>query len=203
MYFSWTDIEGIHGEHFIKEKPEQTAFSNLVGTSQLDTQQPIQSLELLEITDQPYNWINQTTLFNARTGKQKKGITEEEAQQVANRFMLPGLKVDGIIRIEEVDDHHEYRGRPLSVYEISYKTPLNLKAYAAFENGAFQMVRFRDLRWLDFLWMTNTMDYQGRDDSNSVVHRAFSLLGLITVLGGFTLWFTGSPSVKKIKKNIY
>ena len=34
MYFSWTDIDEIHGDHFKKEIPEQTAFSDLVGSSQ-------------------------------------------------------------------------------------------------------------------------------------------------------------------------
>ena len=33
--------------------------------------------------------------------------------------------------------------------------------------------------------MTHTMDYQGRDNFNTIVLRAFSLLGLITVLSGF------------------
>ena len=56
--------------------------------------------------------------------------------------MLPGLKVAGIKRIDEVDNHHEYRSGPLPAYEISYETPQNLKAYVAMENGAFQTVRF-------------------------------------------------------------
>ena len=33
----------------------------------------------------------------------------------------------------------------------------------------------RDWRWFDFLWMTNTMDYQRRDDFNTLLLRAFSL----------------------------
>lgn len=200
MYFSWTDIDEIHGDHFKKEIPELPAFSNLLGTSQLETPAPIQSLELLEIGGQPYYWINETMLYNARTGRKKTEITQQEARQVASRHMLPELKVAGIELIEEVGNHHEYRGRPLPAYEISYETPQNLKAYVALENGAFQAVRYRDWRWFDFLWMTHTMDYQGRDDFNTIVLRAFSLLGLITVLSGFTLWYISSPSIRKIRK---
>jgi hypothetical protein len=65
-------------------------------------------------------------------------------------------------------------------------------------DGSFQTVRHRDWRWFDFLWMTHTMDYEGRDDFNTTVLRAFSLLGLITVMSGFSLWFTSSPSIRKI-----
>ena len=201
MYFSWTDIDEIHGDQFKNEEPKQTAFSDLLGTGQLDSKQPIQSLELLEIAEEPYYWINEAKLYNAKTGEGKEGITKEEAQEVAQRYILPELKIAAIKRIEEVGDHHEYRGRPLPAYEISYETPQNLKAYVAVENGAFQTVRHRDWRWFDFLWMTHTMDYDTRDNFNTIVLRAFSLLGLITVLSGFLLWYISSPTLRKLIKN--
>ena len=114
--------------------------------------------------------------------------------------MLPELKVSDIQVINTVSDHHEYRGRPLPAYEISYNTPQNLKAYVAVENGAFQTVRHRNWRWFDFLWMTHTMDYDTRDNFNTLLLRSFSLLGLITVLSGFLLWFISSPTVRRLKK---
>ncbi|MFT7082029.1 MAG: hypothetical protein ACJAT0_000500 [Nonlabens sp.] len=200
MYFSWTDIDEIHGDQFKKEVPNQTAFLDLLGSSELNIQEPIQSLELLDIANSPYYWINETVLYNARTGAKKIELTADEAIKVAERYMLSDLELDHIQRIVSVDDHHEYRGSPLPAYEISYKTDENLKAYVAIENGAFQTVRHRDWRWFDFLWMTHTMDYQGRDDFNTIVLRVFSLLGLITVLSGFLLWFTSSPTIRKIKK---
>ncbi|ASV30912.1 MULTISPECIES: PepSY domain-containing protein [Flavobacteriaceae] len=199
MYFSWTDIDEIHGDQFKKQEPKQMVFSDLLGTGQLNSMQPIQSLELLEIAEEPYYWINEAKLYNAKTGEGKEGITKEEAQEVAQRYMLPELKIAAIKRIEEVGNHHEYRGRPLPAYEISYKTDENLKAYVAIENGAFQTVRHRDWRWFDFLWMTHTMDYDTRDNFNTIVLRAFSLLGLITVLSGFLLWYISSPSVRRMK----
>ena len=47
--------------------------------------------------------------------------------------------------------------------------------------------------------MTHTMDYEGRDNFNASILRLFSLLGLITVLSGFLLWFVSSKTLKKIK----
>ena len=200
MYFSWTDIDEIHGDQFKKEAPVQTSFNDLLSTSQLAINEPVHSLELLEIANEPYYWINEAQLYNARTGQRKNGISKKEAQQVASRYMLNDLEIAKIQLVYSVSPHHEYRGRTLPAYEISYETPQNLKAYVAVENGAFQTVRHRDWRWFDFLWMTHTMDYQGRDNFNTLLLRAFSLLGLITVLSGFVLWYISSPSIRKLKK---
>lgn len=197
LYFSWTDIDEIHGDHFRQLPPDRTSFSNLLGTSSLQGIKEITSLELLEIAGRPYYWINDTHLYNARTGEPKERVSQEEALQVAQRHMRPSLMVSSVSKIDEVGPHHEYRGRPLPAYEISYETAENLKAYVAVENGEFQTVRHRNWRWFDFLWMTHTMDYQGRDNFNTLVLRAFSLLGLVTVLSGFLLWFTSSPSIRK------
>tara|TARA_R110001632_G_scaffold125919_1_gene239396 strand:- start:1403 stop:1831 length:429 start_codon:yes stop_codon:yes gene_type:complete len=139
-------------------------------------------------------------LVNAKTGALKAEISEQDALQVAGRNMLPELKVKSIERIEEVGGHSEYRGGPLPAYAISYKTPENIKAYVSIKDGSFQTIRHRNWRWFDFLWMTHTMDYQGRDNFNTFLLRAFSLLGLITVLSGFTLWYISSPTMRKIKK---
>ncbi|MEK9559380.1 MAG: hypothetical protein VW010_01545, partial [Flavobacteriaceae bacterium] len=73
-------------------------------------------------------------------------------------------------------------------------------AYVSIIDGSFQTVRHRDWRWFDFLWMTHTMDYQTRDDFNTLLLRSFSLLGLITVLSGFVLWGVSSPTIRRFTK---
>lgn len=201
IYFSWTDIDEIHGDQFRQEPVEKTAFINLISPTEIKVD-AITSLELREIAGEPYYWVNHRQLVNAKTGVLKAEISEQDALQIAQRNMLPELKVKSIHRIEEVGNHHEYRGRPLPAYTISYETHENIKAYVSVKDGSFQTLRHRDWRWFDFLWMTHTMDYQGRDDFNTFVLRAFSLLGLITVLSGFTLWYISSPTMRKIKKGL-
>tara|TARA_R110000850_G_scaffold155997_1_gene280210 strand:- start:126 stop:464 length:339 start_codon:yes stop_codon:yes gene_type:complete len=110
--------------------------------------------------------------------------------------------VANIEKITKVDDYHEYREKLLPAYVISYDTNEALKAYVSVTDGKFQTVRHRAWRWFDFLWMTHTMDYETRDNFNTIVLRAFSLLGLITVLSGFLLWYTSSPTIRKVKKKI-
>ena len=198
LYFSWTDIDEIHGDHFRNMEYEPIAFNDLIGLSDVDVPANISSLSLREIADNPYYWINNEFLVDARTGKLKKGITEQEALQVAQKQMAPDLKVKSVEVLSETDKHHEYREKKLPAYVISYDSPESIKAYVSVEDGSFQTVRHRNWRWFDFLWMTHTMDYEGRDDFNTTVLRVFSLLGLITVLSGFLLWFTSSPSVRKL-----
>ncbi|MEJ2585424.1 MAG: hypothetical protein P8Z38_10405 [Robiginitalea sp.] len=196
LYFSWTDLDEIHGDHFKRGEILQTGFTGLPGTDLLALDQPVRSLELLEIGGNPYYWIDEATLYNARTGEKRNGISPEEALQVASRHMRPDLEVTEVKMIREVDAHHEYRGKPLPAYEIRYATPENLKAYVAVANGAFQTVRHRNWRWFDFLWMTHTMDYNTRDDFNTTLLRAFSLMGLVTVISGFVLWYISSPTLR-------
>ena len=48
--------------------------------------------------------------------------------------------------------------------------------------------------------MTHTMDYNTRDDFNTTLLRAFSLMGLVTVLSGFVLWYISSPTLRRWKR---
>ena len=197
MYFSWTDIDEIHGDHFRKAHVHPTSFSDLSGLSEIASGEEIHSVQLKDIAGEPYYWLNNEKLIHARSGKVKKEISRDEAEEIANKFMLDSLKVSGVERITSTGDHHEYRGGPLPAFVISYAGPENVKAYVSALDGTFKSVRYRDWRWFDFLWMTHTMDYDTRDDFNTTVLRAFSLLGLITVLSGFVLWFISSPTMLK------
>ncbi len=197
LYFSWTDLDEIHGDHFKKEK-EQVSFTNLININDLEFDDPIKTFELREIADLPYYFINDSILFNAYNGNQKDSISVEEAIKISNKNILDKYKISSVAKIYEVGNHHEYRGKPLPAFVISYEGSEKLKSYVSIIDGKFQTVRHRDWRWFDFLWMTHTMDYETRDDFNNKLIRAFSLLGLITVMSGFLLWFISSKTVRKI-----
>jgi len=197
LYFSWTDLDEIHGDHFKKVK-EQVSFTNLININELEFDDPIKTFELREIADLPYYFINDSILFNAYNGNLKDSISVEEAIKISNKNILDIYKISSVDKIYEVGNHHEYRGKPLPAFVISYEGAERLKSYVSIIDGKFQTVRHRDWRWFDFLWMTHTMDYETRDDFNNKLIRAFSLLGLITVMSGFLLWFISSKTVRKI-----
>jgi hypothetical protein len=197
LYFSWTDIDEIHGDHFLQLEKAPPSFSNLIGLEALHT--PIHEIDLIAIGNAPYYWINDTALYDAQTGQPLDEISEAQAMAIASAHVIPSLQATGITKITETDAHHEYRGRPLPAYVISYDHPENIKAYVAAKSGAFQRVRHESWRWFDFLWMGHTMDYQGRDDFNNFLLRAFSLFGLFTVMSGFVLWGISSPTLRKLR----
>ena len=199
LYFSWTDLDEIHGDHFKKEK-EQVSFTNLININDLEFKDPIKSFELREIADLPYYFINDSILFNAYNGNLKDSISLEEAIKISNKNILDKYKISSVDKIYEVGNHHEYRGKPLPAFVILYEGAEKLKSYVSIIDGKFQTLRHRDWRWFDFLWMTHTMDYETRDDFNNKLIRAFSLLGLITVMSGFLLWFISSKTIRRIFK---
>ena len=200
LYFSWTDIDEIHGDQFKNLEYKPKVFNNLISPSELNVSNGVKTIELRDINNSPYYWINNKQLYNAINGDVKNSITKEEALYVAKNYMKSDLKVMTIEQINEVDKHHEYREKLLPAYVITYQTDEALKTYVSINDGKFQTVRHRSWRWFDFLWMTHTMDYEGRDNFNTIVLRTFSLLGLITVLSGFLLWYISSPSVRKLLK---
>jgi|TARA_B110000908_G_C10128153_1_gene390892 hypothetical protein len=200
LYFSWTDIDDIHGDHFKNMEYVPKAFNNLISPSQLNISKGINTIELRDLNNVPYYWVNKEQLYNAIDGSLKRKITKDEALYVAKLNIKNGLEVESIVQINEAGKHHEYRKKLLPAYVVSYKSNEAIKAYISINDGKFQTVRHRDWRWFDFLWMTHTMDYDGRDNFNTIVLRAFSLLGLITVLSGFLLWFTTSTSIRKLLK---
>jgi uncharacterized iron-regulated membrane protein len=198
LYFSWTNIDEIHGDHFKAPDHEPKRFYELISPSELDVEDGIKSLELREIANVPYYRINDEILYNAENGKLKHKVTEQEALSVAQVHMSPELVVENIQLVNETNAHHEYRNKSLPVYVISFKHNDKIKAYVSAKDGKFQTVRHRSWRIFDFLWMTHTMDYRSRDNFNTFVLRAFSFLGLITVLSGFILWFISSKTIRKI-----
>tara|TARA_A200000113_G_scaffold221748_1_gene234126 strand:- start:1437 stop:2138 length:702 start_codon:yes stop_codon:yes gene_type:complete len=202
LYFSWTNLDEIHGDHYKNLEYEPLSFENLISPSLINTKEAINTLEIRDINKKPYYFVNKKWLFSARSGIRKNELTKNEALYIANKFMKEGLEVKSIEKITEVGKHHEYRKKLLPAYVISYKSDDNLKAYVSISDAKFQSIRHRSWRWFDFLWMTHTMDYEGRDNFNTITLRAFSLLGLITVLSGFTLAFVTTPKLMRFfKKN--
>ena len=197
LYFSWTNLDEIHGDQFKNLNYQPIAFDSLISPSSINHYEAINKIEIRDIKKEPYFLINESFLYNARTGKLKNKISEEDAIYIANNHMKEGLEISSIETIYETGKHHEYREKLLPAYVINYKSNENIKAYISIENAKFQTVRHRDWRWFDFLWMTHTMDYEGRDDFNNTVLRIFSLLVLITVMSGFSLWFVSSPTIRK------
>jgi len=198
LYFSWTNIDEIHGDHFRKELPPTFVYKNLIDIDSIP--EKINNISLVEISETPFYWVNKKYLYNARNADFKNEISKKEALWVSKKYMRDDLKVLKVEKIKKVGNHHEYRGNPLPAYAIFYDHPQDIVAYVDAKSGIFQKVRYSSWRIFDFLWMGHIMDYQGRDNFNNLLLRIFSLFGIFTVVSGFLLWGISSPTLKKIFK---
>ena len=199
IYFSWNDIDEIHGDH-LREFPEpDIEIGNVISPSKIillnDATVTIKKAELIEIFDKPYYRIrwqdqnsSQTGLFNARTGNLRKPLTIREAERLSNSQFRPDASIQETNFIEKVPEGHEYRHQPLPAWQIIYNDKAQTRVYVS--AGLGEVVRFRTerWRWFDWLWMWHIMDYDQRDNFNNVLLQSFSILGLVTILSGFILF---------------
>lgn len=198
LYFTWTDLDEIHGDHFLKDDSGKKTVSSQ-NFNLLSDAMNIYSLELKFLNQEAYFWVNDSILIHAQSGISKPKISEEEAKFIAKNKIKAEYQIENVHFLTETDPHHEFRGKNLPVWQIEFEGIENLTAYIHAENGDFQTLRHREWRWFDFLWMTHTMDYETRDDFNNTLIRTFSIFGLLTVSSGFLLFFL-TINLKRKKK---
>ncbi|MDQ3393088.1 MAG: hypothetical protein M3512_03075 [Bacteroidota bacterium] len=141
--------------------------------------------------------IIKTHLAHAETGIPRSPITENEAILIAKQKIKGYPEVEKIAYLESVGAHHEYREKTLPAWAITFSGKNKVTVYIASELGTFQSIRHNQWRIFDFLWMLHTMDYQGRDNIGNILLKVFSLVGLITILSGFTLYLISSPTWRR------
>ncbi|MFN5374782.1 MAG: hypothetical protein ACK492_00325 [Chitinophagaceae bacterium] len=220
LYFSWNDIDEVHGDFQMKRVPLLSSDIQLVSPSiVLDSIKKIHridslvSIQLIDILGKPVYQVRcisalhdmqthtdhhdlMNHLADAQTGQLRSPLSEQEAVAVAKRHFIDNAEVVKIEKVDSIHAHHEYRSGELPAYAISFEHPSKTTVYVATELGTVQ--KFRNDKWrvFDFLWMLHTMDYEGRDNFGNILLRAFSVFGLITVLSGFLLYFISSKRFK-------
>lgn len=204
LYFSWSDIDEIHGDFERKQPPLLSGTVSMISPThalQINSITPdsLHSVQVLNILQTPYYSIRYivddretTVLANAQTGKVREEISKEEAIAVAKENFIQNTPVASVEYVREVSKHSEYRGRPLPAWKITFQHPSNTNVYVSSQLGRVETFRNKKWRTFDLLWMFHTMDYSGRDNINNWVLRAFSIFGFVTILSGFVLFFVSS-----------
>ena len=218
LYFSWTDLDEIHGDHLMRPRAHIPASAVLVSpaavieriraTTRVDS---ITGIELTSVLGRPTWRVNYLSvaagraerrrqLADATTGALRGPLSRHEAVTAATAAYAGTAPMTSVeyLTAGNVGRHHEYRAQPLPAWAVHFGDEEGATAYVPAELG--QVLRIRNDRWrvFDFLWMLHTMDYEGRDDFNNLVLRTFSVLGLLTVLSGFTLFvLTSRPVLRR------
>ena len=213
LYFSWSNLDTIHGDHLKRPVAALSASLSLVSpTVSLKALQQrgidsVASVQLIELNGHPVYQITypmqhgahtrlHTQLADARTGALRPALSQNEATALARQRFAGVPTIDRVEYLTHTNGHHEYREKPLPAYAVTFRQPVHATVYVAAELGTVQSVRTDPWRLFDFLWMLHTMDYEGRDDINNDLLRAFSILGLLTILSGFALYAVSSPQIR-------
>jgi hypothetical protein len=215
IYFSWNDIDNVHGDH-MRKSPHFISASSAFASPDKSIQElkasttvdSIHSIQLISVVGKPLYQILYFSghtgdvhhhvhykLADATTGQLRGPLTKDEAVAIAKDYVVSSANLKEVTLVENTDGYHEYRERPLPAYAIAFENP-DCTVYISSERGTFQTIRHDQWRAFDFLWMFHTMDYESRDDINNWLLRIFSIFGLLTVLSGFVLYFISSRTLK-------
>jgi len=218
LYFSWSNLNEIHGDHL--KRPGEALPVNPSLASPADAiralglrpgQDELTGVQLIQVLGKPLYQLNyrlahgnnhrmaHTRLVDAETGALRPDLSREEAIALARQRFNGPADIEQVDYLTKTDSHHEYREKPLPAWAITFKQPAHATVYVAAALGTVQSVRTDPWRVFDWLWMVHTMDYQGRDDINNGILRAFSILGLVTILSGFALYGISSPQLRRKK----
>jgi len=221
LYFSWTDLDEVHGDPLHVRQPLLRGDAALASPADVlgrirasESVDSLASVELVRVLDTPMYRIAYFTrgsggpvrkvrLADASSGTLRAPLGRDEALHAARAEFAHEAPVRSVEYLTpgDIGRHHEYREQPLPAWAVSFDHPSGATAYVAAELGT--VVRIRNGKWrtFDFLWMLHTMDYRGRDDFNNLVLRAFSVLGLMTVLSGFALFVaTSRPVLNRVRR---
>lgn len=215
-FFAWSDMDQIRGDFNKKPTPAFSDFKNwkspeIVFNELKSIKNPdsIKSFKAIDVLGEPVYQVAyykkpalKYALFYAVSGKFRKSLSEQEAGKLAMSLFTPKSEIDNVelLTSENVNRHHEYRNQPLPAYAVSFKHPSGTVVYISAEMG--EVLKFRNNNWriFDFFWMMHTMDYRGRDNFGNILLRVFSLLGLLTILSGFWMFFQSWKYAGKRKK---
>jgi len=137
-------------------------------------------------------------LADAATGRLREPVGREEAVAIAAADFTAPAEVAAVERVTETAADSEYRGGPLPAYRVDFDHPLGTRIYVSADRGVVTARRNDRWRVFDFLWMFHIMDFQARDDFNTLLLQLASALGLVTVLSGFVLAAVTSPRLRRI-----
>ena len=212
IYFSWSDMDQIHGDHqrahihpISANKPLFELQKIIDSLKTKDTVNFIFDTRLVQILNEPFYQIHYSAkhdrekkvqLADAYSGKLRGPLTKKEAIEVAKNSFKDESKIESVEYLTSTNGHHEYRENPLPAYAVTFDHPTKTTVYVSSQLGTVQKFRNNNWRVFDFLWMLHTMDYQTRDNLSNILLRAFSIFGLITILSGFLLFFL---TIKKVK----
>lgn len=213
LYFSWNNMDDVHGETLLDKTEHNFHFSYDQRTTDLLAHleewdsQPILSVEGVVVNQDSLLRItraNDVKFVNLTDKKIQEALTKDESVALVKSRLYEDLDIANVnyLTEKEITKGHEYRGGALPAYAITLKHPTNTTVYVHPKTAKITKVRNDNWRRFDFLWMLHVMDFETRDHITNWTLRIFSILGLLTILSGLYLFYISSPTIRKFKTRL-
>lgn len=214
IYFSWTNIDEIRGDHLKSSKQlvvnSEDSVDPVKATKNFLSENHSKELigvELIDVLGRNFYRIehknsegkNKVALISVEDGTVRGPIVEAEAVKIASAARAGESKLVGAVLLEEanVGGHHEYREHRLPAWAVSFEGEENFTVYLSAEDGEIGAFRTDNWRYFDFLWMFHTIDFVGRDNINNYLLRTMSILSLVTIVSGYLLFLISRRRPRK------
>lgn len=152
LYFSWTNLDEIHGDFQHKPVPRLSGNIRLVspdtvlaGLGNVDS---IQTLQCINILGKPFYSLTYyaegkrtNVLADGSTGVIRKPITKGEAVQIATASFNGKPSIVNVEYLTTTYGHHEYREKPLPAWAITFNHPTHTTVYVSADFGKVESFR--------------------------------------------------------------
>jgi uncharacterized iron-regulated membrane protein len=217
LYFSIFPIGEIRGEHLTKKTESLNAARlsgmgspaevNRVLNRHLAPGWQLTSLTLVSKAGQ-MSWRVEgrvegapfKRLVNSSGTEVLPALTEEDAAQVAQDWLLNAAQPRRVEWLESAPVDSEIRGRDFPLWKVSFEEPENLSLYLDAWTGEILARRTSRWRLFDFFWMLHIMDFEARDDFNHLLLQAAAFLGLLIALSGVVFWALTTSLFRKKRR---
>ena len=203
VVFSWIHIENVRGnyESVARDRIPLGSETLLYSPSQLIADSKLQAVNEVRLgylIDKPvyrlYYDDDEVEIYNAVTGELISPISESLARKIAAYDFLEGYEINQVEMVYEKSGEYKKSIPAFKIYFDHWKNP---HVYVHANSGEVTARRNGLWRLFDFFWMLHIMDYRERDDFNHLLLKGFSLLGVLTVSSGFTLFFLTTPLLRR------
>ena len=200
LYFSWNDMDDVHGETLLDKTEHTFQFSYNDPVRKLLT--ALQEIDSMPIETVEGIVVNQDSLLRVSRkddikfiNLSKNSIQGSLSKAAAVSFVLSRLyeKIDTshveYFTEKDITKGHEYRGNPLPVYAITMNHPTNTTVYVHPEMAKIMKVRNDNWRRFDFLWMMHVMDFETRRFHYQLDTTYLFCIGIVNYLVGTLSFF--------------
>ncbi len=141
LYFSWTNIDEIHGDFQHRHVPRLTGNIHLVSpdsslkmtSNKVDSMSAIQLVNILQKPYYSIAYYSGNKLYNmladAQTAATREPVNREEAIEIAAANFNDSPVLKSVEYLTTTNGHHEYREKPLPAWAVTFEHLTNTTIY--------------------------------------------------------------------------